>query len=39
MAVLVVARGRNKTLYERLFRAPEYYRYDPLSQEFFPYCL
>jgi Uma2 family endonuclease len=39
MSVLAVTRGRKKTLYERLFRAPEYYLYDPFSQEFLAYCL
>ena len=32
-----IDKGEKKTLYERLFRTPEYYLYDPFSQEFVGY--
>ena len=34
-----VDKGEKKILYERLFRTPEYYLYDPFSQEFVAYHL
>lgn len=34
-----VDKGEKKTLYARLFRTPEYYLYDPFSQEFVGYRL
>ncbi len=34
-----VDKGEKKVLYERLFRTPEYYLYDPFSQEFMAYRL
>lgn len=34
-----VDKGDKKTLYARLFRTPEYYLYDPFSQEFIGYRL
>jgi len=34
-----VDKGEKKVLYERLFRTPEYYLYDPFSQEFVAYHL
>jgi Uma2 family endonuclease len=34
-----VDKGEKKELYEQLFRTPEYYLYDPFSQEFIGYYL
>jgi len=34
-----VDKGEKKALYARLFRTPEYYLYDPFSQEFIAYRL
>ena len=34
-----VDKGEKKALYEQLFRTPEYYLYDPFSQEFIGYYL
>ena len=34
-----VDKGEKKTLYAQLFRTPEYYLYDPFSQEFIGYYL
>jgi hypothetical protein len=34
-----VDKGEKKELYEQLFRTPEYYLYDPFSQEFIGYHL
>jgi Uma2 family endonuclease len=34
-----VDKGEKKAIYERVFRTPEYYLYDPVSQEFLGYHL
>lgn len=34
-----IDKGDKKTIYERIFRTPEYYLYDPLSHEFLGYQL